>query len=162
MISPRGSFAYAVVPSSGEIIVAGGGSRHTVFAAAGSRIRAVERYDVVEDQWEELDPLPCFRAGCVGFVERGREEFWVVGGYSASKTVSRVFPVDEYCRDAAVMGLEDGVWREVGETWGDGENVRAGKIVVGDDKGSPLVFMLDGNEIFRYFLVFDLVINLLL
>ncbi|XP_058737964.1 F-box/kelch-repeat protein OR23-like [Vicia villosa] len=150
MISPRGSFAYAVVPSSGEIIVAGGGSRHTVFAAAGSRIRAVERYDVVEDEWEELDPLPCFRAGCVGFVERGREEFWVVGGYSASRTVSGVFPVDEYCRDAAVMGLEDGSWREVGDTWGDGEDVRAGKIVVGDDSGSPLVFMLDGNEIFRY------------
>nr|XP_004493761.1 F-box/kelch-repeat protein OR23 isoform X2 [Cicer arietinum] len=149
MISPRGSFAYAAISSSGEIVVAGGGSRHTVFGAAGSRIRLVEKYDVVEDRWEEMEALPCFRAGCVGFVERGEKEFWVVGGYSASRTVSRVFPVDEYCRDAVVMGLEDGVWREVGDMWGDGENVRAGKIVVGDDGGSPLVFMLDMNEILR-------------
>lgn len=158
MISPRGSFAYAVISNPGEIVVAGGGSRHLVFGAAGSRIRAVERYDVEEDRWEEMDPLPCFRAGCVGFVERGEREFRVVGGYSGSMTVSGVFPVDEYCRDAVVMGLEDGLWREVGDVWGDGENVRAGKIVVGDDDcGSPLVFMLDVNEIFRYLLILGLV-----
>ncbi|CAJ2633005.1 unnamed protein product [Trifolium pratense] len=154
MISARGSFAYAVIRSSGDnsgnIVVAGGGSRHMLFGAAGSRIRLVERYDVVADRWEELEPLPGFRAGCVGFLEREEREFRVVGGHSRSRTVSGVFPVDEYCRDAVVMGLEDGEWRQGGDMWGDRENVRAGKMVVGDDCGSPLVFMIDVNEIFRY------------
>jgi hypothetical protein len=154
MISPRGSFAYAVIHSSGgdnsgNIVVAGGGSRHMLFGAAGSRIRLVERYDVVADRWEGLEPLPGFRAGCVGFLERGEREFRVVGGHSGSRTVSGVFPVDEYCRDAVVMGFEDGVWREGGDMWGDKENVRAGKMVVGDDCGSPLVFMIAMNEVFR-------------
>lgn len=155
MLSPRGSFACGVIGNSGEIIVAGGGSRHTLFGAAGTRIRSVERYDVVADMWEALEPLPCFRAGCVGFVGGEGREFWVVGGYSATRTVSGIFPVDEYCRDGVVMGLEDGCWREVGDLWGDGESVRAGKIVVGDDCGSPVVFMLDMNEIFRYFWLFN-------
>ncbi|KAK7336838.1 hypothetical protein VNO77_17388 [Canavalia gladiata] len=151
MLSPRGSFACAVVPSEGHILVAGGGSRHTMFAAAGTRIRSVERYDVVRDRWVALDPLPEFRAGCVGFVGGNeRREFWVMGGYGASRTISGVFPVDEYYRDAVVMGVEGGAWREIGDVWGEGERVRAGKIVVADQRDGPAVFMLDGNDILRY------------
>jgi len=73
------------------------------------------------------------------------------GGYGASRTISRVFLVDEYYRDAVVMGFEGGAWRKVGDAWGDGERVRVGKIVVVDDDGCPTLFMLDGNEILRYF-----------
>ena len=62
-----------------------------------------------------------------------------------------VFPVDEYYRDAVVMGVESGAWREVGDMWGNGERVRVGKIVVVDDNGCPMLFMLDANEILRYF-----------
>ncbi|KAL1312103.1 hypothetical protein HN51_038726 [Arachis hypogaea] len=156
MLSPRGSFACAVVPRSGQILVAGGGSRHTMFAAAGTRIRAAERYDARRDRWYPIEGLPGFRAGCVGFVSGGGREFWAMGGYGASRTISGVFPVDEYYRDAAVMELDgDGGWREVGDMWGDGERVRAGKIVVvendDDDKSDyPGVYMLDGDEILRY------------
>lgn len=157
MLSPRGSFACAALPSTGHILVAGGGSRHVIFGAAGSRIRFAERYDVERDCWVAVDSLPDFRAGCVGFVGGDGREFWVVGGYSASRTVSGVFPVDEYCRDAVVMGLEDGAWREVGDMWGDGERIRAGKIVVVDDHGCPAVFMLEMNEILRYLLILGLV-----
>lgn len=117
MLSPRGSFACAAIAdssgsgSSGYILVAGGGSRHTVFGAAGTRIRSVERYDVERDRWEAMDSLPGFRAGCVGFVVGGgmEKEFWVMGGYGASRTISGVFPVDEYCRDAVVMELKGGM-----------------------------------------------------
>jgi len=49
------------------------------------------------------------------------------------------------------MGFEGGAWRKVGDAWGDGERVRVGKIVVVDDDGCPTLFMLDGNEILRYF-----------
>ncbi|KAK7245387.1 hypothetical protein RIF29_40227 [Crotalaria pallida] len=158
MLSPRGSFACAVVDARG-IIVAGGGSRHTMFAAAGTRIRSAERYDVKNDKWEAVEALPGFRAGCVGFMVGGEnekeKEFWVMGGYGASRTISGVFPVDEYYRDAVVMNLKGGdgeVWREAGDMWGDGERERIGKIVVAEDEGHgwPGVFMLDGNIIFRY------------
>ncbi|BAT85513.1 hypothetical protein VIGAN_04307100 [Vigna angularis var. angularis] len=148
MLTPRGSFACAVV--QGRILVAGGGSRHTMFGAAGTRIRSVERYEVGRDRWVAMDPLPGFRAGCVGFVGGEGREFWVVGGYGASRTISGVFPVDEYYRDAVVMEVEGGGWREVGDVWGDGERVRVGKIVVVDADGCPTLFMLDGNEILRY------------
>ncbi|KAF7818403.1 F-box/kelch-repeat protein OR23 [Senna tora] len=162
MLSPRGSFACAVVPDSDQILVAGGGSRHTMFAAAGSRIRSVERYDIRKDEWVAMDGLPNCRAGCVGFLVGNRKEdtreFWVMGGYGASRTISGVFPVDEYYRDAVVMELKNGLgdehWREVGDMWGQSERMRFGKIVVveNDDQGCPGIFMLDGNEILRYFL----------
>ncbi|KAL0390936.1 UNVERIFIED_CONTAM: F-box/kelch-repeat protein OR23 [Sesamum calycinum] len=106
MITPRGSFACAAVPGCGKIVVAGGGSRHTMFGAAGSRMSSVEMYDIVKDEWVALDGLPRFRAGCVGFF-LGRE-FWVMGGYGESRTVSGVFPVDEYYKDAVVMELKNG------------------------------------------------------
>ncbi|XP_061354013.1 F-box/kelch-repeat protein OR23 [Gastrolobium bilobum] len=150
MLSPRGSFACAAIPSSGHILVAGGGSRHTMFAAAGTRIRSAERYDVRRDRWVAVDALPSFRAGCVGFVAGNGREFCVMGGYGASRTISGVFPVDEYYRDAVVMELEDGTWREIRDVWGNGERVRVGKIVVSGDQDCPAVFMLDGNEILRY------------
>ncbi|KAI9119121.1 hypothetical protein K1719_009796 [Acacia pycnantha] len=160
MLSPRGSFACAAVPDSQQIIVAGGGSRHTMFAAAGSRIRSVERYDIVKDEWVAMDGLPNYRAGCVGFLARNRKgdsrEFWVMGGYGASRTISGVFPVDEYYRDAVVMelknGFDGGKWREAGDMWGEGERMRLGKIVVVEDENQdcPSIFMLDGNEILRY------------
>lgn len=159
MLSPRGSFACAALPNSGQILVAGGGSRHSLFAAAGSRMNSVERYDIVKDEWVALDGLPSFRAGCVGFfVKNGEEEreFWVMGGYGEARTISGVFPVDEYYRDAVVMELKNGNgggnWREVGDMWDDGERTRLGKIVViedDEDRGRPGVYMLDGNDILR-------------
>ncbi|XP_019076812.1 F-box/kelch-repeat protein OR23 isoform X2 [Vitis vinifera] len=154
MLSPRGSFACVALPNSDQIIVAGGGSRHTMFGAAGSRMSSVERYDVEKDEWVSLDGLPRFRAGCVGFlIGNGEEkEFWVMGGYGESRTVSGVFPVDEYYRDAVVMELKKGgKWRELGDMWEAGERMRLGKIVVVDDEvgGAPAIFMLDGSEIFR-------------
>ncbi|KAM6592256.1 hypothetical protein CsatA_014861 [Cannabis sativa] len=158
MISPRGSFACVAVPNSDRILVAGGGSRHKLFAAAGSRISSVEMYDVKRDEWVSLDGLPSFRAGCVGFfVEDGEEnsEFWVVGGYGESRTISGMFPVDEYCRDAVVMEMKngnDGKWREIEDVWKIGERVRLGKIVVVEDKDHRCsgVYMLDGIDILRY------------
>ena len=155
----RGSFGYAVVPGSDEILVAGGGSRHAVFGAAGSRMNSVERYDIGKNEWVELERLPGMRAGCVGFFveDEERSGFWVIGGYGEERTIGGVFPVDEYCRDAVVMDGSFGKWREVGNMWEQGERVRVGKIVaVQDDnrRGRPAVFMLDGNDILRYFLLF--------
>ncbi|CAI9785719.1 unnamed protein product [Fraxinus pennsylvanica] len=152
MITPRGSFACAALPDCKKIVVAGGGSRHTMFGAAGSRMSSVEMYDIGKDEWVALDGLPRFRAGCVGFF-LGRREFWVMGGYGESRTVSGVFPVDEYYRDAVVMELKNGgKWRELGDMWEEGERRRLGKIVVVEDEGQdvPEIFMLDKSEIFRY------------
>ncbi|OVA14680.1 Kelch repeat type 1 [Macleaya cordata] len=154
MISPRGSFACATNPKLGQILVAGGGSRHAMFGAAGSRMNSVECYDVEKDEWIALDGLPRFRAGCVGFlVGDGDEmEFWVMGGYGESRTVSGVFPVDEYYRDGVVLELKNGgKWREIGEMWEEGERRRLGNVVVVDGENGELpgVFMLDGTDIFR-------------
>lgn len=156
MLSPRGSFACVAVPDSGQIIVAGGGSRHAWFGAAGSRISSVERYDVGKGEWVAIEGLPRYRAGCVGFLSGDGEEreFWVMGGYGESRTISGIFPVDEYYKDAVVMDLKKsgcGKWREVGDMWSDAGRGRLGKIVVVEgDEGRPAVFMLDENEIFRY------------
>lgn len=155
MLTPRGSFACAVIPNLKKIVVAGGGSRHLMYEAAGSRMSSVEMYDIGKDEWVVLDGLPRFRAGCVGFsVGRGEEkEFWVMGGYGESRTVSGVFPVDEYYKDAVVMELNNGCrWRELGDMWEVGERRRLGKIVVleGDGWDFPAIFMLDSSDIFRY------------
>lgn len=153
MITPRGSFACAAIGD--KIVVAGGGSRHTMFGAAGSRMSSVEMYDARKDEWVALDGLPRFRAGCVGFfVGTGEErEFWVMGGYGESRTISGVFPVDEYYRDAVVMELKSGgKWRELGNMWEEGDRRHFGKIVVveGEAWKVPGIFMLDRNHIFRY------------
>ncbi|KAG5567460.1 hypothetical protein RHGRI_002869 [Rhododendron griersonianum] len=155
MLSPRGSFASAAMTDLNRIVVAGGGSRHTMFGAAGSRMSSVEMYDVEKDEWVALDGLPRFRAGCVGFLvgSEDEREFWVMGGYGESRTVSGVFPVDEYYRDGVVMELSNGgKWREIGDMWGEGERRRLGKIVVVEDEDwvVPGIFMLDGGDIFRY------------
>lgn len=155
MINPRGSFACAAAPNLDKILVAGGGSRHTMFGAAGSRMSSVEMYDIGKDEWVPLDGLPRFRAGCVGFfVGNGEErEFWVMGGYGESRTVSGVFPVDQYYRDVLVMEMKNGgKWRELGDMWEEGERWKLGKIVVVEDEPSdaPAVFMLDRGDIFRY------------
>ncbi|KAF9601725.1 hypothetical protein IFM89_022812 [Coptis chinensis] len=71
-----------------------------------------------------MDGLPRFRAGCVGFlVGNGEEmEFWVMGWYGESRTVSGVFPVDEYYRDGVVLELKSGgKWREIENMWEEGE-----------------------------------------
>ncbi|PKI61288.1 hypothetical protein CRG98_018314 [Punica granatum] len=160
MISPRGSFACAVVPHPDQILVAGGGSRHTMFGAAGSKMSSVERYDIKKDEWVALDGLPRFRAGCVGFLVGSGEqrEFLVMGGYGQSRSISGVFPVDEYYRDAVVLelnvhdGCGGGKWREVGNMWQEGERRRLGKTVVVEDDdagGVPMIFMFDENDIFR-------------
>ncbi|CAF2034989.1 unnamed protein product [Brassica napus] len=147
MLSPRGSFACAAIGGD-RIVVAGGGSRHSLFGAAGSRMSSVEVYDVARDEWREMDELPRFRAGCVGFVvEEGEREFWVMGGYCGSRTVSGVLPVDEYCNDAAVMNLDgDEKWRLVGDMWGEGESPKLGKIVAVES----VFYMLDKEWILRY------------
>ncbi|XP_004247228.1 F-box/kelch-repeat protein OR23 [Solanum lycopersicum] len=155
MINPRGSFACAAAPNLDKILVAGGGSRHTMFGAAGSRMSSVEMYDIRKDEWVPLDGLPRFRAGCVGFfVGNGEErEFWVMGGYGESRTVSGVFPVDQYYRDVLVMEMKNGgKWRELGDMWEEGERWKLGKIVVLEDVPSepPAVFMLDRGDIFSY------------
>ncbi|KAL3359202.1 hypothetical protein AABB24_015992 [Solanum stoloniferum] len=155
MINPRGSFACAAAPNFDKILVAGGGSRHTMFGAAGSRMSSVEMYDIGKDEWVALDGLPRFRAGCVGFfVGNGEErEFWVMGGYGESRTVSGVFPVDQYYRDVLVMEMKNGgKWRELGDMWEEGERWKLGKIVVVEDVPSeaPAVFMLDRGDIFSY------------
>ncbi|KVH94328.1 F-box/kelch-repeat protein OR23-like [Cynara cardunculus var. scolymus] len=158
MLSPRGSFACAAIPNTGRILVAGGGSRHTMFGAAGSRMSSVEMYDIGRNEWMALDGLPRFRAGCVGFmVGNGDEEkeFWVMGGYGESRTILGVFPVDEIYRDAVVMKLKNGgvgKWRELGDMWEEGERSRLGRIAIVEDTngGSPGIFMLDKNDIFRY------------
>lgn len=155
MLTPRGSFACAVIPNSDGIVVAGGGSRHAMFGAAGSRMSSVEMYDIKKDEWIALDGLPRFRAGCVGFfVGNGDDmEFWVMGGYGESRTISGVFPVDEYYKDAVVMELKNGgKWRELGDMWDEGERRRLGKIVVIEDEGRnfPAIYMFDRSDIFRY------------
>uniref|UniRef100_A0A0A0LB80 F-box/kelch-repeat protein OR23 n=1 Tax=Cucumis sativus TaxID=3659 RepID=A0A0A0LB80_CUCSA len=157
MLSPRGSFACAAIHDSSQILVAGGGSRHRLFAAAGSRMSSVERYDVERDEWVALDGLPTLRAGCVGFfVGNGeKREFWVMGGYGESRTISGMFPVDEYYRDAVVMELRNGRWRQIGDMWEEGERRRLGKIVVIENhrnRGKPGIFMLDGDEFLRLLL----------
>ena len=43
-----------------------------------------------------------------------------------------------------VMGVKSGMWREIGDMWGNGERVRVGKIVVVN--GCPMLFMFDGNR----------------
>lgn len=158
MLTPRGSFACAVIPNSDKIVVAGGGSRHLMYQAAGSRMSSVEMYDVCKDEWVALDGLPGFRAGCVGFfVGHGEDrEFWVMGGYGESRTVSGVFPVDECYKDAMVMELKNGCkWRQIGDMWEEGERGRLGKIVVleGDGWDYPAIFMLDNSDIYRYAVV---------
>ncbi|XP_050236578.1 F-box/kelch-repeat protein OR23 [Mercurialis annua] len=171
MLSPRGSFACAANANTREIIVAGGGSRHTMYGAAGSRMSSVEKYDVARDEWVAMTRLPRYRAGCVGFLvgngeggEGEEEEFWVMGGYGESRTIAGVCPVDEYYKDAVVMNVKKngGIgskWREVGDMWRDGERHRLGKIVVVQDfdfrRRRPGVFMLDHNEIFRYDMAFN-------
>lgn len=156
MLSPRGSFACVAIPNKDKIVVAGGGSRHTLFGAAGTRMSSVEMYDIRKDEWVGLDRLPRFRAGCVGFfVGSGEEkEFWVMGGYGESRTVLGVFPVDEYYRDAVVMEMKNGggKWRELGDMWEEGERRRLGRIAVLDGQGwdTPGIFMLDKDDIFRY------------
>lgn len=86
----------------------------------------------------------------MGFVRGG--EFWVMGGYGEYRAVHGVVPRDVYCRDAVVMGLRSGQWREVGDMWEEGERMRLGKVGVVMEEGKEeemSVFMLDRNEIFR-------------
>ncbi|KAJ4753475.1 Kelch repeat containing F-box protein family-like [Rhynchospora pubera] len=153
MNSPRGSFACAITGND-EIVVAGGGSRHSVFPSHGSRISSVERYDVTSGKWTNLERLPSYRAGCAGFIRIGaqEDEFWVMGGYGDYTTLSGVVPADVYYKDAVVLGLKSGMWKEVGDMWLEGERVRMGPLAVaeGSDGKADAVFMLDNNEVFRY------------
>ena len=58
VLSPRGSFACVALPEENQILVAGGGYRHTMLAAAGSTMMYAERYDVGRDVWVPLEGLP--------------------------------------------------------------------------------------------------------
>ncbi|KAF2302502.1 hypothetical protein GH714_036600 [Hevea brasiliensis] len=108
---------------------------------------SVERYDDGRDEWVAMDGLPRCRAGCVGFlVGSGEErEFWVMGGYGESRTISMMFPMDEYYKDAVVMDVKKngcGKWRDVGDMWREGREQGLGRLwslrtVIGTD----LVFL---------------------
>lgn len=106
-------------------------------------------------KWTHLERLPSYRAGCGGFTRTSAEEdeFWVMGGYGEYTTLSGVVPADVYYRDAVVLGLKSGIWKEVGDMWEEGERVRMGPLAVaeGSDGKAEAVFMLDKNEIFRYY-----------
>ncbi|KAF9625124.1 hypothetical protein IFM89_019213 [Coptis chinensis] len=122
MLSARGSFACAAV--NGGIIVAGGGSRHAMFGAAGSRMSSVERYDVEKNEWVEIDGLPRFRAGCVGFLVRNGEEmeFWVMGWYGESRAGLGVFQRMSIIEMVWFLELKSGgKWREIENMWEEGE-----------------------------------------
>ncbi|KAM1122616.1 hypothetical protein ACFX2I_004143 [Malus domestica] len=138
-------------------------------------------FDFSTSSWDFIAPMLTPRRMCYGskiesdsrhwqrisshFFQRGwkpnelecENEFWVMDRYSKSRTISRVFPVDDHYRDVVVMTLKNGNggcrWREVGDIWEAGKRMRLGKIVVvedGDDCGGPAVFMLDGNVIFSF------------
>ena len=47
---------------------------------------------------------------------------------ACSRTISGVFPVDEYYRDAIVMGVESGTWRELGICGGIGRGSGLGRL----------------------------------
>ncbi|KAL6646761.1 hypothetical protein ACP70R_015455 [Stipagrostis hirtigluma subsp. patula] len=153
---PRGGFACAFAPSGG-VIVAGGGSRHPTFPSNGSRTSSTEWYDATARSWRVAAAMPRDRAGCVGFVahgagEDGEDEFWVMGGYDGYTTVGGVVPNDVYCRDAVALGLWSGKWREIGGMWEEGERRRLGPVATlsANDGRVTEVYMIDGNDIFRY------------
>ncbi|WOL11725.1 F-box/kelch-repeat protein OR23-like [Canna indica] len=158
----RGSFACVSMRRSedendeGRIIVAGGGSRHSMFPLEGSRMRSVECYDVQSGEWSMHKGLPRDRAGCTGLLVRRdageEEEFWVMGGYGDYRPVSGVVPADVYCKNAVVLGLRSGKWREVENMWEEGERRRLGVVagLDGEDGQVKEIFMLSSNEIFRY------------
>ncbi|KAJ3673335.1 hypothetical protein LUZ60_006709 [Juncus effusus] len=157
MSSARGSFACART-RNGDVIVAGGGSRHSVYPSHGSRISSVERYRSSSQKWETLQPLPKFRAGCTGFTRTGttgteqEEEFWVMGGYGEYTTLAGIVPADVYYKDAEVLDLKSGTWRTVPDMWDEGERLRLGPLAVLEGVGGEEkeVFMLYDNRIFRY------------
>ncbi|RWW08232.1 hypothetical protein GW17_00028342 [Ensete ventricosum] len=164
MLFPRGSFACAPLrppdggnTDEGTIIVAGGGSRHTMFPSVGSRMSSVECYCVRSGEWRIGTGLPRDRAGSVGFLvrrEAGEEdEFWVMGGYGDYRTLAGVVPADVYYKDAMVLGLRSGKWREVEAMWEEGERRKLGAVVAldGEDGQTKVIFMLDTNDIFRFF-----------
>lgn len=142
MPTARGSFA--AVAWSGQVYAAGGGSRHAQFGAGGSRVTAVERYDVKEDRWHQVAGLSRIRAGCVGFFLHGR--FYVMGGYGDSRTIAGILPVDEFYSDGEVLDPASGTWTLLAPMWQPGERTRLGKVALLGDS----VFMLDGAAIFRY------------
>lgn len=153
MGTPRGSFACGVWDD--QVFVAGGGSRHAQFAAGGSRLSSVERYDLPQDRWFLMESLQSIRAGCVGFLLQ--DEFWVMGGYGDSRTMAGVLPVDEYYSDGEVLNLKTGRWRLLDPMWEEGERRRLGRVAIlpGRGEGEPeSVFMLDGSAIFRFVILF--------
>ncbi|KAI3887262.1 hypothetical protein MKX03_023472 [Papaver bracteatum] len=139
IISPRGSFACIGSPKCGEILVAGGGSRHAMFGAAGSWMNSVECYNVEKDEWIALDGLPRCRAGCVDFLAGNGEEMekkWSFGLWVNTvnlELVSGIFPVDECYRDGVIFELKNGgKWREIGDMWGEGERRKFRNVAVLD------------------------------
>ncbi|TXG63785.1 hypothetical protein EZV62_010779 [Acer yangbiense] len=129
MISPRGSFACAAVHGLNQIIVAGGGSRHSMFAAAGSRINSVERYEVEGNKWVEMDGLPRFRAGCVGFVAEESGEFWFfdLKGQSCVRLVYLQVGVYFRKRNATITCIKGGKYMEIDSYWSETRRSRQHK-----------------------------------
>lgn len=77
----------------------------------------------------------------------------MMGGYGVSSTISGVFPVEEYYRDAVMMELKNGgQQRQLGDVWEEGERKKLGKIIFIEDEAwvIPAIFMLDVNDIMFY------------
>ncbi|KAI3840832.1 hypothetical protein MKW92_015698 [Papaver armeniacum] len=141
MISPRGYFACIGKTKCREILVAGGGSRHAMFSAAGRKVNSVECYNVTQ-----MSCLMCWFFGLKGRTNG-------VWGYGEPRTVSVVFPVDEYYKDGVISELKNGGNWEMEGNWGEWERRKLGNVVVvdgGTNRDMPMVFMLDENDIFRY------------
>ncbi|KAJ7529390.1 hypothetical protein O6H91_15G047400 [Diphasiastrum complanatum] len=148
MVVARGSFACGVRQES--LYVVGGGSRHGQFAVGGSRISSAERYDMREDRWHPLEGLRKIRAGCTGFFLG--DEFWVMGGYGHSRTISGILPVDEYYADGEVLNIKTGRWRELKTMWEEGDRRQLGRVAVlrASNGEESSIFMLENSSIFRY------------
>jgi hypothetical protein len=149
---PRGSFACGIY-NEDVVIIAGGGSRHEQFPAAGSKLSAVEKYDMKNNRWHFVESLRNVRAGCAGFMYEG--EFWVIGGYGSPRTYPDGVPANEYYRDGEILDLTTGTWRYLQPMWKEGERERLGKVAVmhpEEDASETSIFMLDDSVIFRYLL----------
>lgn len=142
----RGSFACGV--SDDFVIVAGGSSRHVTLPSEGNHVSSVERYEMKDNEWRVVEGLRSIRAGCEGFVYQG--EFWVIGGYGRSRTISGVLPADEHYRDGEILNLKTGTWRYLQPMWKEGERRQLGTVAVIDAEDFSGIFMMDRSSIYRY------------
>ncbi|CAL9082656.1 unnamed protein product [Musa acuminata var. zebrina] len=165
MLFPRGSFACAPLRPSdggnndeGTIIVAGGGSRHTMFPSVGSRMSSVECYCVRSGEWRIWTGLPRTGQGPWGFGQEEAGRRTNSGLWEVTVTTGRW---QEWCqrmyyKDAMVLGLRSGKWRKWKPCGRKGAKETGAVVALdGEDGQTKEIFMLDTNDIFRY----DFVLN---